>query len=213
MAPYTSARRTQHQYEREERVRAGAPSPKKDWRCPICKGWFSKYRRRHELHLRSCEAKEAKRTAREERRQARIAHPVPSPVHFSPHSTPGPDPAAASQAPAGEHSNAGDNEGDQHLGDDPGYLRDGPEHLPGPLSSDEGPTNSENPSTSDSLMFFGHIIFKRGRSKSTEYSVRSECHSGSGNVATRAWANPHRVSSPRPTATTDDFNEGTRGFF
>ena len=135
--------------------------------------------------------------------------PLPSPDRFSPDFTP--DPAIVSQAPAGEHSNTGENERD--LGDDPGHLMDGPEHLPGPLSSDEGQTNNENPSTSDSLMFFGRIIFKRSRSKSTKYLVRSECHSGSSNVATRAWENPHRVSSPRPTATTDDFNEGTRGFF
>jgi len=33
--------------ERVERVRAGKPSPRLDYRCPICKGWFSRYRNRH----------------------------------------------------------------------------------------------------------------------------------------------------------------------
>ena len=92
-ATYTSARRTQRRYERDERVRAGRPSPKLDWRCHICEQWFSNYRNRNITHLRHCEKKRAKRIEREEIRRARIA-PLPSPDRFSPCSsldtTPGP---------------------------------------------------------------------------------------------------------------------------
>jgi hypothetical protein len=84
--------------------------------------------------------------------------PLPSPDRFSPHRTL--DPASISHAGTREHSTVGDNEGDQNLGDDSGYLGGGIEYLPGLLhASDEGLANDADPGTSDlSGLFFKRAI-------------------------------------------------------
>jgi hypothetical protein len=149
--PYTSAKRTQRRYDRGERVRAGAPDPKFDWRCPICQKWFSTYRRRDELHLRACQAKEERRIVHEERRRARMARPVPSPEHISPPSTPDPTVTIPQASTILEPSNAGDDEGERHLSNDPGP----------PSSNVSGPTNVGIPGMSSSLVFLSSLYSNR----------------------------------------------------
>ena len=78
--------------ERAERVRAGKTSPRLDYRCPICKGWFSLYRNRHGIHLAHCKRKQARRIVEQrERDKARI--PPPSPDPFTP------EPSSVSRSP------------------------------------------------------------------------------------------------------------------
>ena len=62
---YTSARRIQRQIERMKRVRAGVPNARLDWKCPVCKGWYSNYRGRNTIHLRHCEKKRGEQSASE----------------------------------------------------------------------------------------------------------------------------------------------------
>jgi hypothetical protein len=83
--PNASAKRTQRQYERKERIRAGAPSARHDWQCHICREWYSNYRGRYLMHLRHCERKEARRIAREERTCRAQMAPLPSPDRFPPY--------------------------------------------------------------------------------------------------------------------------------
>ena len=97
-APYTSAQRTRNRYKRSERVRNGMPSVREDWQCHICHRWYSNYRGRRVIHLRGCEAKEAKQIAREELRRAQVAH-LPSPDRFSPYSTLGSTSVSRSSTP------------------------------------------------------------------------------------------------------------------
>ena len=82
-----TARRAQRREAREQRVRAGAPSARHDWRCPICRQWFSRYRGRDVIHLRYCEVNRAVQVALDERMQL-AQTPLPSPDHFTPRSTP-----------------------------------------------------------------------------------------------------------------------------
>ena len=118
-APYPSARRTRRRNERNERARAGVPaSLYNDWRCHICKGSYSRYRGRNLIHLRSCEAKRARRIAREEKR--RRVEPLPSPDRFSPYES---APDAISRSPTREPSTVGDAE------QGGSYLEDGHEYL------------------------------------------------------------------------------------
>ena len=78
--------------ERAERVRAGNPSPKLDYRCPICNGWFSRYRNRHGIHIAHCRRKQARRIVEQrERNKARI--PLPPPDPFTP------EPSSVSRSP------------------------------------------------------------------------------------------------------------------
>ena len=58
---YTNAQRVQRREEREQRVQAGQPSARQDYRCPLCKKWFSTYRNRPAIHRASCEKKRARR--------------------------------------------------------------------------------------------------------------------------------------------------------
>jgi hypothetical protein len=85
---YTNLRRTQRRDAREQRVDAGVPSARHDWRCPLCRRWYSNYRNRGSLHLQHC-TKRAERVAREELRR-RAQTPLPSPDYFTPCSTPDP---------------------------------------------------------------------------------------------------------------------------
>ena len=78
--------------ERAERVRAGNPSPKLDYRCPICNGWFSRYRNRHGIYIAHCRRKQARRIVEQrERDKARI--PLPPPDPFTP------EPSSVSRSP------------------------------------------------------------------------------------------------------------------
>ena len=124
---YTSAKRTQCQYERDERMRAGVPPVGHDWQCYICGKWYSKYRGRNLLHLQHCEAKDAKRIAREEKRNAQMV-PLPSPDRFSPGYESAPDAASMiPRSPIREPSVLGDAEQDseypegslEYFGNDP----------------------------------------------------------------------------------------------
>ena len=56
---YMNAIRVQRRDEREERVEAGNSPARLDYRCPLCKKWFSKYRNRHGIHRAHCEKKRA----------------------------------------------------------------------------------------------------------------------------------------------------------
>jgi len=69
--------------ERAERVRAGKPSSRLDYRCPICKGWFSRYRNRHGIHLVRCKRKQARRIV-EQRERDKTQIPPPHPRIPSP---------------------------------------------------------------------------------------------------------------------------------
>lgn len=69
---YTNARRAQRREEREERVRAGVPSARLDWQCPICERWYSNYRSRGTIHLRHCEKKGRIRIARKRGKPRRV---------------------------------------------------------------------------------------------------------------------------------------------
>lgn len=114
---HTSSRRIQRRNEREQRVLAGEPAATLDWRCPLCDVWYSNFRGRNIIHLRSCKKKRADRAALEERRRAQT--PPPSPDYFSPRSTP--DSVSIPQSPtlsqAGP-STAGGDQQDQYLEDD-----------------------------------------------------------------------------------------------
>jgi len=70
--------------ERAERVRAGKPSPRLDYRCPICKGWFSRYRNRHGIHLVHCRKKQVRRMVEQRERDEARRIPLPSPDPFTP---------------------------------------------------------------------------------------------------------------------------------
>lgn len=145
---YTSARRAQRRNAREERILAGEPSVTQDWRCPVCRQWYSKYRSRNMIHLRHCKRKRAEWVALEERRRAQT--PLPSPDYFSPRSTP--DPAFIPQSPSlsqAEPSTAGGDQQDQYLDGDPpeppalGEVRaDGPN--PGGSNAMSQPLNREH---------------------------------------------------------------------
>ena len=128
--PYPSARRTRRRNERNERARAGVPaSLYNDWRCHICKGSYSRYRGRNLIHLRSCEAKRARRIAREEKLRRRV-EPLPSPDRFSSYeSVPDAD-LTISWSPTREPSIVGDAEQDSES-----YLEDGHEYLVESLSN------------------------------------------------------------------------------
>jgi len=54
---YTNAQRVQRREERGQRVQAGQPSARQDYRCLLCKKWFSTYRNRPAIHRASCEKK------------------------------------------------------------------------------------------------------------------------------------------------------------
>jgi len=84
-----SARRRE---ERAERVRTGNPSPRLDYRCPVCRGWFSRYRNRHGIHLAHCKRKQARQVVEQkERDKAQI--PLPPPDPFTP------EPSTVSRSP------------------------------------------------------------------------------------------------------------------
>ena len=69
---YTNAQRVERREEREQRVQAGKPSARQDYRCPLCKKWFSTYRNRPAIHRVSCEKKRAQQiVARRESDQTR----------------------------------------------------------------------------------------------------------------------------------------------
>lgn len=84
--PYTNARRAQRRDAREQRVHTGIPSVRHDWRCPICRKWYSTYRKRDRIHYKHCKNNAVARIAREEERRAQ--KPLPSPDYFTPRSTP-----------------------------------------------------------------------------------------------------------------------------
>ena len=67
-------RRVLRRSEREQRVKAGKPSARLDYQCPLCEQWFSTYRSRHDIHRAHCKKKRARETvARVERN--RTTHP------------------------------------------------------------------------------------------------------------------------------------------
>ena len=125
----TTARRTQRREAREQRVRAGAPSARHDWRCPICRQWFSRYRSRDIIHLRHCKTNRAVQAALDERMRAWT--PLPSPDSFTPRSsTPQPGPSRISQSPRTRGSSvAEDAQWDQQLWDDDAPDVNHPQHL------------------------------------------------------------------------------------
>ena len=92
---YTTTRRAQRRNAREQRVDAGIPSATLDWRCPVCKGWYSNYRGRNFIHLQYCKKKRKKQIARRESQRVQI--PLPSPDPFTPHTTP--DSTSVPQSP------------------------------------------------------------------------------------------------------------------
>ena len=126
----TTARRNQRREAREQRVRAGAPSVRHDWRCPLCMQWYSKYRGRDVVHLRHCKKNHAVQAALEEGKRVRT--PLPSPDHFTPRSTPDsisayqPGASGAPRSPGTRESSvAEDAEWDQQLwDDDPQHLEE-----------------------------------------------------------------------------------------
>jgi len=147
---YTSARRTQRREAREQRIRAGAPSVRHDWRCPLCKQWYSKYRSRNLIHLRCCEKSHAKLAALEKKRRTQT--PLPSPDPFTPRSTPDstsalqPGPSRVTQSPGTWEvlEPTEDTMWDQQLWDD-----DIPDIVPqdledAPVSGDEGVPGKPN---------------------------------------------------------------------
>ena len=131
----TTARRNQHREARAQRVRAGVPSVRHDWRCPLCMQWYSKYRGRDIVHLRHCEKKHKIQAALEERRRART--PLPSPDRFTPRSTPDlmtlalqPGPSRVPRSPGTRESSvAEDTDWEQRFWDDDD-LEDVPHELP-----------------------------------------------------------------------------------
>ena len=127
---YTNVRRSQRRDAREHRVYAGVPSVRHDWRCPMCREWYSNYHGRNLIHYEHCKKKRAKQqVAREEARRAHA--PLPSPDCFTPDSTPGP--TSTLQLPTREHSAAGETPRDQQLEDGD----DAPDFVPWQLESDD----------------------------------------------------------------------------
>jgi len=133
---YTNARRTQQRDAREQRVHAGVPSVRLDWRCPVCDGWYSHYRGRNIIHLQHCKEKRAKRIAREEGRRAQT--PLPSPDRFTLHSTP--DSTPIPRSPTREPSLTEDAQADpEDIFREPSLL-------------DEAPEGDENPGKSGAVL-------------------------------------------------------------
>lgn len=82
-ARYTNAKRVQRREEREHRVQAGKILTGLDYRCPLCKGWFSTYRNRHGIHRAHCGKKRARQiVARSESDRAQT--PLPPQNHLTP---------------------------------------------------------------------------------------------------------------------------------
>ena len=96
---YTHTRRVLRRGQREQRVQAGAPSSRLDYKCPICKKWFSTYRNRHGIHQAHCERKRARRIVAqgESSRTHRVLPPtdppfLPTDPSLSPPDSPLPPP-------------------------------------------------------------------------------------------------------------------------
>ena len=111
-ARYTNAKRVERREEREQRVKAGRPSAGLDYRCPVCKAWFSTYRNRHGIHRAHCEKQRARQIIA--RRESDRAQPTPHPSR-SGFAVPEP---SAPCSPAPVPLTAGGSEQDQQILDD-----------------------------------------------------------------------------------------------